>query len=183
MTVCPQGATAAHPEPQGFLPLPVFATVVAHAPLVALDWVVLRGQGAATEMLLGLRVNRPAQGFWFAPGGRVLKNERLQAAMARTLHTELGLLPQQLAALPTPVVPQWLGVFEHFYTDSFADAAQSTHYVVLAHVLRLPAGFECTPPAEQHTQWRWMPLAEVATSEQVHAHTRAYAQPAGGLCA
>jgi colanic acid biosynthesis protein WcaH len=166
-----------HPH---WLPLPVFATVVQNAPLVAIDLVVLRGTGASAEMLLGLRRNRPAQGFWFAPGGRIHKGETLQAAMQRTVQTELGSPLAGLSALAGQPVPlQWLGVYEHFYADSFPDPASSTHYVVLAHTLQLPAGFGLPSPPEQHSQWQWWPLAQAATSPQVHAHTQAYAQALG----
>jgi colanic acid biosynthesis protein WcaH len=82
----------------------VFLGVVDAAPLVAMDLVVVRG---GTEILLGLRNNRPAQGFWFVPGGRIRKNEAMQAALARVAHDELGL---QLADLPVP--PRHMGAFE-----------------------------------------------------------------------
>lgn len=51
-----------------------FRMVVASAPLVSIDLVV---ENSAGELLLGERLNRPAQGFWFVPGGRVQKNETL----------------------------------------------------------------------------------------------------------
>lgn len=162
-----------------WLPLPVFASVVQHAPLVAIDLVVLRGQGAQAQVLLGLRRNRPAQGFWFVPGGRIHKGEALHAAMHRTVQAELGLPLAGLAQRAgRQVAPQWLGVYEHFYADSFPDPAVPTHYVVLAHTLQLPAGFELPDaPAlqpDQHSQWQWWPVAEAATHPQVHMHTRAY---------
>lgn len=161
------------------LPLPVFAGVVQHAPLVAIDLVVLRGQGAQAQVLLGLRRNRPAQGFWFVPGGRIHKGEPLQAAMQRTVQAELGAPLSALAAQAgQPLALQWRGTYEHFYADSFPDPAIPTHYVVLAHTLQLPAGFELpNPPSQQpdqHSQWQWWPLSEAATHPQVHAHTRAY---------
>ena len=40
--------------------------VVNHTPLVAVDLVQVRG---GQEVLLGLRNNRPAQGFWFVQAG------------------------------------------------------------------------------------------------------------------
>ena len=45
-----------------------FATVVRSTPLVSLDFIVENSRG---EFLLGKRTNRPAQGYWFVPGGRV----------------------------------------------------------------------------------------------------------------
>ncbi len=43
-----------------------FAAVVRTTPLISLDFIVENGQG---EILLGQRLNRPAQGYWFVPGG------------------------------------------------------------------------------------------------------------------
>lgn len=43
-----------------------FATVVRSTPLVSLDFIVENSRG---EFLLGKRTNRPAQGYWFVPGG------------------------------------------------------------------------------------------------------------------
>lgn len=62
------------------LPVHEFAQVIDRTPLVSLDLLVENGQG---EFLLGLRTNRPAQGFWFVPGGRVRKGETLAQAFER----------------------------------------------------------------------------------------------------
>lgn len=51
-----------------------FRQVVQNTPLFAIDLVVLNGKN---EILLGLRKNPPAQGYWFVPGGRVFKGESL----------------------------------------------------------------------------------------------------------
>ncbi len=57
-----------------------FATVVRSTPLVSLDFIV---ETVAAKALLGKRTNRPAQGYWFVPGGRVQKDETLEAAFER----------------------------------------------------------------------------------------------------
>ncbi|MDZ7891338.1 MAG: NUDIX domain-containing protein [Rhodoferax sp.] len=145
----------------------VFLGVVDAAPLVAMDMVVVRG---GTEILLGLRNNRPAQGYWFVPGGRIRKNEPMQAALARVAQDELGL---QLAALPVP--PRHIGAFEHFYTDCFTgDNGVSTHYVVMGNLIALPAGTELAAADAQHSALRWWPLAQAQASEQVHRFTKDY---------
>ena len=59
-----------------FLDKNTFSTVIASTPLVPIDLVVKNHQ---SQVLLGQRLNRPAQGFWFVPGGRILKNEFLDA--------------------------------------------------------------------------------------------------------
>ena len=102
-----------------------FVELLRGLPLVSVDLVLVRG---GTEILLGLRTNRPAQGSWFVPGGRILKDEPRADALKRVAARELGIA--DVAALK----PQLLGVFEHFYPDCFAgDIGVSTHYVVIAH--------------------------------------------------
>ena len=49
-----------------------FRAAVAAVPLVSIDLVVRRANG---DVLLGLRNNRPAQGQWFVPGGRIRKGK------------------------------------------------------------------------------------------------------------
>ncbi|AIF61170.1 colanic acid biosynthesis protein WcaH [Escherichia coli B7A] len=64
-----------------------FATVVRSTPLVSLDFIAENSRG---EFLLGKRTNRPAQGYWFVPGGRVQKDETLEAAFERLTMAETG---------------------------------------------------------------------------------------------
>lgn len=114
----------------GYLQADAFRTVVMHTPLIAIDLLVLNEHG---QVLLGERLNRPAQGYWFTPGGRVRKNESLEQAFRRISHSELGV--QLLMASAT-----FRGVYEHFYRDSYFSADEhdsGTHYVVLAYTLLL----------------------------------------------
>jgi len=145
------------------------------SPLVSIDLVLTREDGSA---LLGRRTNKPAQGFWFVPGGRILKNERLQDALERIVRRELG-----------PNVPttgwRWLGAYEHFYDDNFAGAdGVSTHYVVLA-VSRTVTGSEAEIVMdEQHDELCWMAPEALLARSDVHANSRAYFDPAcAGFCA
>ena len=144
-----------------------FRTVVASTPLVSIDLVVQDAEGA---VLLGQRLNRPAQGFWFVPGGRIMKNETLDAAFRRLTAGELGRAFERREA-------RLLGVYEHFYADSvFGEGAAhpDTHYVVLAYRLILPAAMTLAPPADQHGRYRWWRMDEIETSAEVHDNTRAY---------
>ena len=45
--------------------------IINATPLVAVDLII---ENRNKEILLGKRVNRPAQGYWFVPGGRILNN-------------------------------------------------------------------------------------------------------------
>ena len=59
-----------------------FHSVVRLAPLVSIDFIIRNARG---EVLLGLRNNEPAKGFYCVPGGIILKQERLHEAFARIL--------------------------------------------------------------------------------------------------
>lgn len=143
-----------------------YLEIVRDTPLVSVDLVLVRG---GAEVLLGLRNNRPAQGSWFVPGGVIRKNEPRAAALQRVAAGELRIPDVQA------LEPRLLGVFEHFYPDCFAgDIGVSTHYVVIAHRIDLPAGFEVPGGDDQHRQLCWWPLAEAAASEAVHRYTRDY---------
>jgi colanic acid biosynthesis protein WcaH len=150
-----------------FLENEVFRTVVASTPLVSIDLVVCNPQG---EVLLGKRLNRPAEGYWFVPGGRILKNEGLDAAFARLTLTELG---QGFARDQARL----LGIYEHFYQDSvFGDdqAGPNTHYVVIAYRLDLPADFPMDPPTVQHDSYRWWSMESMHGDKRVHRNSQAY---------
>jgi len=145
----------------------VFRTVVASTPLVSIDLVVRNSSG---DILLGHRMNRPAKGYWFVPGGRILKNEALDDAFLRLTQTELGHCFKREEA-------RLLGVYEHFYEDSVFGGKETdpdTHYVVLGYQLNLPANFQLEPPVEQHASYRWWSVEEMQQSVDVHENTRAY---------
>jgi colanic acid biosynthesis protein WcaH len=146
------------------LPDEVFAQVIEHAPLVAIDLLVEDGE---QRILLGWRKNPPAQGSWFVPGGRIRKNETLEQAFARITHAELG----QIFDLEQSV---FTGVYQHFYTNNFrGDSRGSTHYIALAH--RLWSGNTQLPlPQSQHAQYRWAHPGSITQDPLVHSYTRAY---------
>lgn len=146
-----------------------FLFVVDKAPLVAVDLVVIRDM---KEILLGRRNNRPAQGFWFVPGGRIRKNETMHVALERVAETELGLGE---AIRQGRLFAEPFGAFEHFYSDCFAgECGVSTHYVVLGHRLNVPAGFEPPRFDAQHADLRWWPIDEALGSDTVHRFTKDY---------
>jgi len=158
-----------------FLDAPLFSKVIASTPLVSIDLVVRDHNGL---VLLGERCNRPAQGYWFVPGGRVLKNETLAAAFQRLCLAELGLaLDIEQAG--------YLGLFEHFYTDSVLSADISTHYIVNAFEVRLSepqhAALFDSIPKQQHHAYRWFSEPELLASKKVHLHSQWYFQKNKGI--
>jgi colanic acid biosynthesis protein WcaH len=146
------------------LPAEQFLTVISHTPLVSIDLIIEDGAG---HILVGMRTNRPACGFWFVPGGRVLKDEGLDAAFTRICQMELGMVRQRQSAT-------FLGVYEHFYPDNFSTVTDiTTHYVVLGYRMRMERSV-LQLPREQHSAYRWLSLAELLADAQVHDNTKRY---------
>lgn len=146
----------------------VFHTVVAHAPLVSIDLVV---QAADGGILLGRRLNRPAAHYWFVPGGRVRKGESLDDAFQRITSEELGYFTSRSKST-------FLGVFEHFYDDSAfddTDACCTTHYVVLAHHVKINSvDMLNLPDNVQHSKFLWWDPEVMASHPRVHENSKAY---------
>ena len=62
----------------------IFKTIVDSAPLISIDILIKKDN----KVLLGRRVNKPAQGMFFSIGGRINKNETIYNAMARVALNE-----------------------------------------------------------------------------------------------
>jgi len=153
-----------------------FKTVIDSTPLISIDLVV---RDEAGRVLLGQRLNRPAQGFWFVPGGRILKDESLVNAFKRLTLGELGIELEISSA-------RYLGLYEHFYDDGIFTVEEngiaiSTHYVVSGFEVVLPAGGNSSSdklllclPVEQHGDYHWFTEQELMASDQVHVHSKWY---------
>ena len=147
------------------LPLEVFSTVVENTPLVSIDLIV---RNSAGQVLLGKRINKPAQNYWFVPGGRIYKNESLEAALQRTIVDELGCGECKLANSAA-----FKGVYQHFYQDSFVADSISTHYVVLAYELLVDTN-NLNLTQQQHNAYIWMNVEELLSDSYVHQYTKGY---------
>ncbi|CAH2898866.1 MAG: GDP-mannose mannosyl hydrolase (EC [uncultured Paraburkholderia sp.] len=142
-----------------------FLDVVRLTPLVAMDLIVSDADG---RILIGHRRNRPARGTWFVLGGRILKDETLDAAFSRIADAELGVAKLARSSA------RFEGVFEHHYSDNFAGKpGVSTHYIVLAYAFSL-AGSERLGRPDQHSDYLWLAPAELLARDDVHDNTKAY---------
>ena len=142
-----------------------FKTVVELTPLVSIDFVV---RDREQKILLGYRRNRPAQGYWFVPGGRLGKNETRAEAYRRLTRLELGVELD-------PSRDRFLGVYEHIYPDNFSgDPGFGTHYVVLAYEVAVEAAHLRLPKQDQHEDYLWLSEAEIMRRDDVHEYSKAY---------
>jgi len=136
-----------------------FKTVIISTPLISIDLLVKKDN----KILLGKRINKPAQGYLFSIGGRVYKNETIDNAMIRIAKIELN--------IELKSTPRFVGVFEHFYDDSVYEDV-STHYVNLAYEIEIEETLSL--PSEQHNEYQWLTIDELLESKQVHKHVKDY---------
>ncbi len=108
-----------------------FENVVKNSPIAAIDLCILN---ESKEILLGKRINHPARSFFFVPGGRIRKGEKLFFCIQRILKSEINyeILEEDFSKISL------LGVFQHFYDNNFyGNNLFSSHYVVLVYVIKL----------------------------------------------
>lgn len=69
------------------IPKDKYKYILEYMPVVCVDLVIVYNG----KVFMAKRVNEPAKNQWFLPGGRILKNERLQDAVIRKAKEEVGL--------------------------------------------------------------------------------------------
>lgn len=138
-----------------------FQTIVENTPLVSIDFII-ENNGL---YLLGKRVNKPAQGYFFTPGGRIFKNETINQAFSRLSLKELGTSFDVKDA-------QFLGVFQHFYEDSFVSDTISTHYIVLVYTIRTSS--KPNLPLTEHHEYHYFSKEKLLKNNDVHDYVKAY---------
>jgi len=136
-----------------------FETVISLTPLISIDLLVKKDN----KILLGKRINKPAQGYLFSIGGRVYKNETIDNAMIRIAKDELNIVLK--------LMPRFIGVFEHFYDESIYQGV-STHYVNLAYEIEIEETLNL--PTEQHNEYQWLTIDELLKNKQVHKYVKDY---------
>ena len=138
-----------------------FSKVIQNTPLISIDLIVKNNDG---KILLGKRINKPAQDFWFVPGGRIYKNETLAKAFRRICNDELGV---------DFIIDEakFYGSYEHFYENNVFNDKFSTHYIVLAHQIYLNTVAQVN---DQHETYQWFGVNELLDQDDVHQYTKNY---------
>jgi colanic acid biosynthesis protein WcaH len=140
--------------------------------VVSADLLVQNSEG---KFLLGKRINAPAKGYFFVPGGRVYKNENIKQGAYRMLQWELGVNRDSVKLKPRCVS-------EHMYEDNFAGAKDekgdpiSTHYVCFAFDVTL-SDFDESVFTKQHSEAIWASPEEILARDDVHEYVKLYFTP------
>lgn len=151
-----------------FLDKKDFSELIKKAPLIAIDLCIVQKRC----ILLGKRINNPAKNFFFVPGGRVLKNEKIKNATNRILKEETNLrFKDDLYSVSL------LGIFEHFYNDNFLDSKDfNTHYITIAYLIEYKNLIKINQEkkSEQHSQYIWFNIKKKDNNINVHQYCRDY---------
>jgi colanic acid biosynthesis protein WcaH len=142
-----------------------FIRIIKNTPLVAIDLII---ENEEHEILLGWRKNLPAKGYWFVPGGRILKDETFPMAFQRITKNELGTAFSLSDA-------SFLGVYEHIYPGENAVGIDGigTHYIVIAYRMKTDS-HKLQLPEEQHAGYRWSSIDELLDDPNAHLNTKNY---------
>lgn len=141
------------------IPLEEFKVVMQNAPLITIDFICKDDNG---KILLGKRVNKPAQAFYFTPGGRVFKNERIADAINRLSLKELG-EEIDLSEL------KFNGIYEHLFEESIFDKV-STHCINIAFEYNY-ASFTKLPNFE-HENYKVFGIDEIMDRSDIHQYVK-----------
>ncbi|HHS93703.1 MAG TPA: GDP-mannose mannosyl hydrolase [Campylobacterales bacterium] len=147
----------------------LFSSIIEHTPLISIDLIIKNLKG---EILLGKRVNAPAKGAWFVPGGRIYKDEKLQDAFLRITQEELGV---QFSLSSS----DFLGVYEHMYEENVFNNDFSTHYVVLGFELELEKELKLN--TLQHDNYQWLTIDALFEHQDVHDNVKDYFKKNKGI--
>jgi colanic acid biosynthesis protein WcaH len=147
-----------------FLDGNTFFTIIKNTPLISVDLIVYNDND---QILLGKRLNRPAKGYWFVPGGRIQKGERLEDAFKRLTLDELG---TEFSITQAELV----GPFTHLYDDCVFGEEFGTHYVAIAYRLVVNSQELNLPIDKQHDAYKWLEVEPLLNDDSVHIHTKWY---------
>ena len=138
---------------------------ISNMPIYGIDIVIYNTR---LGVLMGKRKNNPAKDKYFVPGGRVYKNETRSSAFNRILSIETGLSMSIEHS-------QFLGIYEHFYNESYWTAEESTHYIIEARLIEIKnfSNHFHISLEEQHLDFKWFNNEEVNDSD-IHNYSKDY---------
>lgn len=146
-----------------WIPNEDWETIVRNVPIVSVDLVVCSPDG----IVLGSRVNEPAKGEWFVPGGRVHKHERLTEAVHRLAREELN--------VDGVTIRESLGAYEHLYDTTEVVNSDGKHYLANGFVVETDKRVDDMTIDDQHGDVK---AFESDAFPDLHEYTSAYLRDA-----
>ena len=146
------------------LPENIWRTCVDSMPIFGIDLIIYFNK---LGILMGRRINNPAKGKLFVPGGRVYKDESRKDAFERILINETGLNIKFESSSS-------IGLFEHFYDVNYWDTQNSnTHYIIEARLIKLETVDEQINMSKQHSNIEWINPYKMKSND-IHYYSNLY---------
>lgn len=130
---------------QTLIPLDLYKKIHKSMPILCVDVIIKSGN----NVLLVKRSNKPAQGLWWFPGGRVLKGELLENTAIRKIKEEIGLNIKKV---------KLLGVEETMFSDG--PFGWPTHTVNIVFLAELPGKITDIKLDNQSEDYKWFSKSE-----------------------
>jgi colanic acid biosynthesis protein WcaH len=144
-----------------------FYNVCKHSNLTSIDFII----SYKNKYLLGKRINNPAKGYFFVPGGTIHKQEKLEMAFRRMSLCELGISLGKDDFI-------FHCISQHWYKNNFIDDKFGTHYISLSFKKELTDDeFEKINIKDQHSDIKWMTEDELINDLTVHPYTKGFFDP------
>ena len=136
--------------------------VIKNTQLISIDLLI---KNENNKYLFGLRNNKPANNFWFIPGGRVCKLEKFEQAIKRLSKGEIGFELNNGKSL---------GVYRHSYPDNFDNDDFGTEYIVFAYLFTVHTSDINIKLDDQHSITKWLSKEEILNDPSVHIYVKNY---------
>ena len=122
------------------LPEKKYKEILEAMPILTVDGIIMHNG----KFLLLKRANKPLQGKFWTPGGRIYKGERLKDGFIRKMKEEIGLKGKIVSVV---------GFYEDFYQDNNLniDMVHTVSVVFLAEVDRYEIKMD-----KQSTDYKWV---------------------------
>jgi len=125
---------------RGWIPTKIYRRIHTLVPIACVDAIVIH----KGKFLMGKRMNKPARGKWWFPGGRIFKGETLRHAVLRIVKGETGLRAR---------IVKCLGADEQFFKDGhFGTPIHTITVVFLTTAKSLPTHLTLE---SQHERFHW----------------------------
>lgn len=142
----------------------LYKIIVKNTPLITMDLIIVY----QNKILLGKRINEPAKNYWFVPGGRILKDEKLEKACLRLTKIELG-FEIQLNKFMFHMIS------EHHYRNNLFNDEFSTHCICISYIHELTnEEYKNINITDQHDDISWLSKDEIILRNDVHENVKKY---------
>ena len=141
-----------------------FRELIKNGPLFSIDFILTDNNN---NVLFGKRINEPAKGFWFTPGGRVYKNELHQMAIKRLLKEELNITDYDIGQL------KYNSLTDHVYHNNVFDDEFGTHYINYSYTMPVEDDLiRQINNTSQHDDLIWIPRKKIIDHPGIHKFSK-----------